>query len=227
MLHHVVRIPWSEQKLLQSSQARGWLFLEGHERTCFFRRKITHAAPPGRSQPLSLIKGPLSTHLVRISDPELPLPWLSCLVSFTGMRCDCLSFNYHSLCVCICICACVCVCVCVHACMYVCAYLCVRMGTCMGASILCLHMHVDVCVSCISLCVCHTCTCICVFVSVLCVCVCLSVCECFCVFVSVFCACLCMYACVWVCVCVHWRWGVIKSEDSNSMSGECKGRRER
>ena len=62
-------------------------------------------------------------------------PWLSCLVSFTGMRCDRLSFKYHSLCVCICICVCVCVHVCVHACMYMCAYLCVCMGTCLGASI--------------------------------------------------------------------------------------------
>ena len=122
-------------------------------------------------------------------------PWLSCLVSFTGMRCDCLSFNYHSLCVCICICAYVCVCMC--ACMHVYVYLSVCMHGYMHG---CFHIVSAyacwcVCIMHFSLCV-HTCMCICVFVSVLCVCVCLSVCECLCVFVSVFCVCLPMYTCV-------------------------------
>lgn len=210
----VVQTPWSERKLLQSSQARGWLFLEGHKRIYFFRRKIPHTAPPGRSQPLSLIKGPLSTHVVRISDPELPLP-LAFLVLFPLLEWGvivwalnitvCVSvFVSVLVCVCVCMHACICVLICVYAWVHAWVLLysvcvCMLMCVCVHAFLsVCAYMHVHLCV-----CICAMCMCVCVCVWMCLVCL-LHICL-LCMFVYV-------WMCVGLCVCVlevgcHKKWG--------------------
>ena len=130
-------------------------------------------------------------------------PWLSCLVSFTGMRCDRLSFKYHScvsvfvsvlVCVCMCVCmhACVCVLICVYAWVHAWVLLysicvCMLMCVCIHAFLsVCTYMHVNLCVCIRAMCMC-VCVreCICVFITYLSsvyVCVCMYVCKSGCVF---------------------------------------------
>lgn len=102
------RLPWS-------SWTGGLLHLEHHKELFLPEKDFPHSS----SREVSAeSKGPISIHVVGVSDPETPLQLAVFSVSFTGMKCDCLSIKYCSVCVCAYLCVSVWVYMCVHACGY-------------------------------------------------------------------------------------------------------------
>lgn len=202
--------PSVRRKLRWSSQAGGLLHLESHKKLFLPEKDFPHSS----SREVSAeSKGPMSIHVVGISDPETPLH-LAFSVSLTRMKCDCLSIKYCSTHACaylymsLCVCVYVCPCTWIHY-VLVCLWMCIR------TFVMCIYV-------CTCICVCtHACLCVCV-----CMCVCICSCMCACMYIYVcyvcmcvygrlhyvsvcgyvfLCACVCVCAYVCVCACVCWR----------------------
>lgn len=85
----------SEGQAARMSQA-GLLYSEAHNDSFLPETDLPH----GSSREVSAESdGPISIRVVGISDPETPLCLACSSVSFTGMKCDCLSLKYRSVCV--------------------------------------------------------------------------------------------------------------------------------
>lgn len=194
--------PSVRRKLHWSSQAGGLLHLESHKKLFLPEKDFPHSS----SREVSAeSKGPMSIHVVGISDPETPLH-LAFSVSLTRMKCDCLSIKYCSTHACaylymsLCVCVYVCPCTWIH---YVLVCLCM----CIRTFVMCIYVYtcMPVCM-CLYVCV-RSCMCACMYIYVCYVCMCVygrlhyvSVCG----YVFV-CACVCVCAYVCVCACVYWR----------------------
>lgn len=197
--------PSVRRKLHWSSQAGGLLHLESHKKLFLPEKDFPHS--PSREVSAES-KGPMSIHVVGISDPETPLH-LAFSVSLTRMKCDCLSIKYcsthacaylyMSLCVCVYVCPCtwihyvlVCLCMCIRTFVYVhlCVYMHLCVYTCMPVC-MCLYVCVYV-LACVHACIFMCVMCVCVFMDVCIMSLCVGMCSC--VHVCV---------CVLTCVCVH------------------------